>query len=157
MVRGAAFRISNRPEEALQELTRSITPNNSVLLSYHNRGILYGQIEKFDLAINNFDIALSLDSTNATLYRERGNVLALSGKLNRAELDFSQAILLAPDDSQNYLYRSVVFQKQGNQEAALADAMKYIELGGAVEPSYLNQLKKQHVPFAQRVTYRIHL
>ena len=75
--------------------------NNSELnnkLIYHNLGILYGQLNKLDMAIEAFTNAIQIDDKYADAYHNRGYAYQLKGEQMEAILDFDKAIQLNPSE-----------------------------------------------------------
>ena len=75
------------------DLALDINPAN--LRAWINQGITYRQMKAYDLAIENFEIALFLgNSLKAKIYAERGRTYHLRGDWNCAVADYQTALAM---------------------------------------------------------------
>jgi tetratricopeptide (TPR) repeat protein len=65
-----------------------------------NRGMLYRQVGKVELAISDFTNAIRIAPEAADAYRERGETLAALGKREAAIDDLRKAVRLDGDDEE---------------------------------------------------------
>ncbi len=74
--------------------TLHITPDYTN--GYYNRGIAYDKIGQYQLAINDYNKAISLDANYVNAYNNMGIVYGKLGQYQRAIENFNRAIGLAP-------------------------------------------------------------
>jgi hypothetical protein len=107
---------------------------------YNNRGIYYGQSGRYELAIEDFNRAISLNNKYAIGYNNRGFAYAKIGRYQNAIEDFSQAIRLKPDYAKAYNNRAIINLNQNKIAPDCYDAQKACELGDC---SVLNEAKSK--------------
>lgn len=83
---------------------------------------------EYDLAINNFNKAIKLDSNFADSYNHRGAAYSNKGNLDSAITDFTKAIKLNPKFYVAYLNRATAYVAKKDFKSAIADFTKIIEL-----------------------------
>ncbi|MCK9612374.1 MAG: tetratricopeptide repeat protein [Bacteroidales bacterium] len=70
--------------------------------AYYNKGLAYYYLKQYDMAIENYNVAVELDSNYEEAYGQRGIVKSLSGDPEGAKTDFRKAILIKPEKGLNY-------------------------------------------------------
>ncbi len=97
-----------RPERRQQELT------------HYNRGLSYARKGEYDLAIQSYNQALTLNSNLDPAYYNRGIAYARKGKYRRAESDFRKALTLGYDRSKVEARLAELRQEHERREQAEA-------------------------------------
>ena len=67
-------------------------PNWILVVAYNNRGIAYAHLDKYRLAIQDYDQALRLDPDDASVYHNRGVSYKSVGEYERTVGDWEQLI-----------------------------------------------------------------
>ena len=79
--------------EAIADYDIALDLNPANLRAWINQGITFRELELYDLALENFDIALIIgDALEARIYSERGRTYHLRGDWNCAVGDYHKAI-----------------------------------------------------------------
>ena len=112
-------------------------PNDAAF--YNNRGEVYLREGKVDKAIDNFNIAVKLQSELAVAYNNRGNAFLLKGDLDKAIEDYSLSIKHAPKDAMSYSNRGVAYLRKGEVNKTIEDTNKAIELDEKLSNAYYNR------------------
>jgi tetratricopeptide (TPR) repeat protein len=120
-------RDEGRTEEALADYNSAITMKPDGAL-YNSRAKLYFDLKKYDLALENYNKAIALDSTQGEYYINRGAVNALTNNMQTALGDFNKGLQLKPDHANGYKNRSLIFQSLGQWENAISDITKYLSM-----------------------------
>jgi protein O-mannosyl-transferase len=120
-------------------------------MMYFGRGIEYGDLNKPQLAIQDFTKALELDSTRRDAYKFRGSLYAQTGRIDLGIKDLEKYVTLAPDDvvTWNNLYE--IYNRLNRNDAALNAINKTIALKPDVAGSYQKRailLQKMNQPEA---------
>jgi tetratricopeptide (TPR) repeat protein len=97
-------------------------------VAYNNRGVAYDATGQQDLAIQDFDQAISLFPNYAIAYSNRGLAYENAGKLDPALADFSQALKLNPTYAGAFNNRCYVLALMAKFEDALSDCQKALAL-----------------------------
>lgn len=118
-------RDQGRTEEALADYNSAITLKPDGAL-YNSRAKLYFNLKKYDVALEDYNRAIALDSTEGEYFINRGAVFALSNNLPKALEDFNKGLALTPDHANGYKNRSLIYQSFGQWENALSDITKYL-------------------------------
>jgi protein O-mannosyl-transferase len=107
--------------------TIQVTKDN--YLAYHIRGVAYGKLGEYQLAIDDFSKAIGLRPGYPTAYYNRGVAYGKLGNYQLAIEDFSKNIDLKPDNAESYSSRGLAYYLLGNNKYACQDAQKSCELG----------------------------
>ncbi len=84
--------------EAIADYDVALDLNPGNLRAWINQGIALREIEMYDLALENFDIALIIgDSLQERIYAERGRSYHLQGDWNCAVADYQTALAILAD------------------------------------------------------------
>jgi Tfp pilus assembly protein PilF len=89
-------------------------------LVYYFRGLAFLNTDQFDKAIEDFDIAISLEPYFSDAFLNRGNAFEKIGKFDKAIENFDKAIALRPS-YEAYFNRGMTFEKMGLPDKAIAD------------------------------------
>jgi protein O-mannosyl-transferase len=100
----------------------------TVPVAYNNRGFVFYEQGQFYKAIEDYDKAIALNSSNSDVYYNRGNAFDELGQFDKAIADYNKAIALNPLDSGAYNNRGLVFEKIGEIDKAIADYGKAVAL-----------------------------
>ena len=127
-----------RYQDAEIASTRSIklNPRSSF---YSNRGFLYKEQGKFDLALADYNQAIKIDFNHAAAYNNRGNLYQEQGKLDLALDDYNQAIEIDSDYTDAYFNRGFLYQEQGKLDLALANYNRAIKIDSDYTFAYSNR------------------
>jgi len=90
---------------ALEHLDKALQKERDFVNAYLERGRIYKSQGRMELAFNDVNSALLLDSKNPLAYILRGTILEDEGELDMAIADFSEAVALSPHDRIGYLHR----------------------------------------------------
>ncbi len=88
-------------------------------------------------AIENFSLALQLDSRNDSAWLHRGSCYYQLGEYSDAEADFSRALSVQPNNSRAYLARASARAAKGNNAAAMSDVNEAIRRDSRNPEAYL--------------------
>ncbi|MBQ2660123.1 tetratricopeptide repeat protein [Candidatus Saccharibacteria bacterium] len=105
-----------RAEKALLTILKFDEKNAA---AYNRLGILYAKEQKFDEAIECFEIAQSLDSNPSSLHNV-GLIYLETGAYEKAAMAFEQAIEIEGDVPARYIALAKANEKLGNRKAALS-------------------------------------
>ncbi|MBE9072426.1 tetratricopeptide repeat protein [Microcystis sp. LEGE 08355] len=106
---------------------------------YYNRGVLYYNQQKYDLALSDWNKAIELNPNFAGAYYNRGLLYYNQQKYDLALSDWNKAIELNPNFALAYNNRGVLYRLQEKYELALADWNKAIELNRNFAMAYYNR------------------
>ncbi|MEG3440422.1 tetratricopeptide repeat-containing serine protease family protein, partial [Pannus brasiliensis CCIBt3594] len=95
---------------------------------YNNRGYLYHQQQKTDLALADYNKAIDMNPRFAMAYNNRGYLYYQQRKTDLALADFNTAIEIDPRNVEVYNNRGLVYAEQGKTDLALADYNKAIDM-----------------------------
>lgn len=88
---------------------------------YLNRGIARSIAIGYGLAVEDFNMVISLDPINAKAFRLRGQALEGMKNFDAAFADYNQAIRLKPDYAEAYNSRAYYYSQKGDADLAIAD------------------------------------
>ncbi|MBX7165187.1 MAG: tetratricopeptide repeat protein [Pirellulales bacterium] len=106
--------------------------------AYDHRGARHSAAGKDDLAVTDFDAALTLDTERWQSYHNRGVSLAMLGKYSEALEDFTRAIELNPKHANAYYNRAELYYERGAYADAVADYDEAIRLSSAPDSELYN-------------------
>ena len=122
---------------AVQTPTPQPSPTPPDFMFYRRRADESIAKGDFDAAVNDYNKALELNSTETSLYLNRGLAFFNKKNYDSAIADFDKAIELNPKEAMFYFNRANSFERTGNFQKAVADYGKTIEIDPANEPAKL--------------------
>ncbi len=95
--------------EAIADYDLALDLNPANLRAWINQGITFRELEMYDLALENFDFALTIGNRyRERIYAERGRCYYLRGDWNCAVADYQRSLELLKDDRNWAKYREKV-------------------------------------------------
>jgi hypothetical protein len=107
-------------------------------LPYYNRGKAWDSLGKLNMALKDYDRAISINSSHTDAYIGRGIISGKLGKYGQALLDISKAIELDPSHEKAYSNRGSVYHYLRQYDLAERDYLKAIALNPADPVAYYN-------------------
>ena len=104
-----------RAEKALLTILKFDEKNAA---AYNRLGILYAKDQKYDEAVECFEIAQSLDNNPASIHNA-GLIYLETGEYEKAEMAFLQAIQVEGDVPSRYMALAKAEEKMGNMKKAV--------------------------------------
>lgn len=96
--------------------------------AYLNRGMAYGLLEEYDLALADYNRAIKLDPKNPKAFLERGIIHFDREEFHDALRDMTKAIKLDSHVAHFFEMRSEVYNEMGNTAKAVKDISRAIDL-----------------------------
>lgn len=115
-------------EHDLEILTQKISRQTKNPLLYIKRGKILFLLHEFDKAIDDFNVALSIDDSLQQAYFERGMALARNGQVEEGIMDLSHFIKYNPNSSLAYTKRGVRYIWAGKLDMAQKDFLRAVKL-----------------------------
>ncbi|REJ43634.1 MAG: tetratricopeptide repeat protein [Microcystis flos-aquae DF17] len=106
---------------------------------YGNRGVLYYNQQKYELALSDYSKAIDINPNLADAYNNRGNLYKDLQKYDLALSDYSKAIDINPNDALAYNNRGNLYYNQQKYELALSDYSKAIDINPNDALAYNNR------------------
>jgi tetratricopeptide (TPR) repeat protein len=120
LFRGRCYARLGDYKKAEKDLKCALQANPDLAPIYCDLGEIYYQLDRYDLAMANFDKSALLDPQNEKVFNLRGLVYNAKGEYAAAVRDFSLAIDLKPGEVL-YCNRGVSYTNSGLYEKALSD------------------------------------
>ena len=108
-------------------------------IAYNNRGRFFYSRGQFDLAIEDFNKAITQDPFSFKAFLNRGAAFLDSGRFDLAAADFDKAIALNPSYSEAYNSRGSLFGMSGSLDKAIEQFSKAIEINPNYSAAYGNR------------------
>lgn len=136
--RGLAFAAQGNYREAIEDYNTALTQTPRTMSVdfadiYNDRGLARLRLRELDAAMEDFNLAISLNSNDYRAYFNRGCACGKNGDHLGAVRDFSAAIRLKPSYASAYVNRGVARHRLGYHQGAIADlqtASQYFEHKG---------------------------
>jgi tetratricopeptide (TPR) repeat protein len=95
---------------------------------YRKRGFAYSRFKEYELAIEDYDTAIELDSTYARAYASRGRTYRSLGEYELAIKDYNQALELRPNYAWAYAGRGQTYRLRNEYTQSIKDLNRAIEI-----------------------------
>lgn len=128
----------NRFDVAIRLCTHVIEKDPENDNAYNTRGIAYGQMKMFDLAIKDFDEAIN-HNPQKHYYSNRALAKINKGELDNAIEDYSAAITIDSTDDKLYALRGYAYFQNKNFEMSVADYNEAIKINHDESSYYANR------------------
>ncbi|MCA2660318.1 MAG: tetratricopeptide repeat protein [Microcystis sp. M049S2] len=106
---------------------------------YSNRGNLYYDLQKYELALSDWNKAIDINPNFAKAYNNRGILYSDLQKYDLALSDYSKAIDINPNDAGAYVNRGVLYSDLQKYDLALSDYSKAIDINRNDAEAYYNR------------------
>ncbi|WP_043997703.1 tetratricopeptide repeat protein, partial [Microcystis aeruginosa] len=127
-----------RYDEGLAAITQAINLAPRAVW-YYNRGILYYNQQKYDLALSDYNKAIEINPNYAEAYYNRGNLYSDLQKYDLALSDYSKVIDINPNLAQAYNNRGNLYYNLQKYDLALSDYSKAIDINPNHANAYNNR------------------
>jgi len=108
-------------------------------LAFLQRGSMYRRLEKYELALNDFDQALRYDPKSASAFTGRGNALRHLDRLDESIAAHSEAIRLEPNNAMAYSNRGNAYSDNKDYQHAIADFDAAIKIDPRYATAFYNR------------------
>ncbi len=151
--RGRIHNHRNEPTDAISDFTQALKINEASPEAYINRGYAYTNDSQFEAARADFTRALELskDNVDAYLGRVEAYLQAIDNDkpwkdydLNSALADVNAALIVDNGNGVAYLLRGKIYSRQGDNQKALDDLNKTVEMAGDMAWGYQERANIQH-------------
>jgi tetratricopeptide (TPR) repeat protein/S1-C subfamily serine protease len=106
---------------------------------YVNRGILYYNQQKYDLALSDWNKAIDINPNFAEAYNNRGNLYSDLQKYDLALSDWNKAIDINPNFAEAYNNRGNLYSDLQKYDLAISDYSKAIDINPNYAWAYYNR------------------
>ena len=153
MRRAIAHSVLRDFEAAISDFTYYLSLDDKNALAYWQRAVCQAELDEFNKAqgkgvVNihsaeaDFSDAIRLNSNNAYIYYNRGNLHAGRNELSKAIDDYTIALKIDNRLAEAYYNRGIARAKSGNKQAGIQDLSKAGELGLYDAYSVIKRLNK---------------
>ncbi len=127
-------------EQAIPQFNKvnELEPNRHSA-AYYNLGIAYWSQQQQQKAMENYSMAIKLDSTYAEAYQGRGVGYHFLNEPDKALADYSKAISLSPQKPDLYYNRGMIYAIKQQWEAAVSDFTTAINASSQNPDYYYNR------------------
>lgn len=125
------YKVSNEPqwvENAIENSQRAVELNDRLAPVHVTIGLVHKGIGRYEEAVQEFQLALKLDSVNHDAYRGLAGSYEALNKIGQAESTYQKVIKLKPDYWAGYYDLGLFYFYQGRHEDALKQLHKVVKL-----------------------------
>ncbi len=134
-----AYRQAGLWNDGLTLWDHTISRNPQSYVGYVNRGCIYSDQKKKDLALTEFEKATQLYPHVAKGWYDRGNILKELARWHEALACYNKALNIEPDYVKVYNNRALVHRRLGRYNLAIRDFSTAIELQPDKAGTYFNR------------------
>lgn len=125
------YKVSNEPqwvENAIENSQHAVELNDRLAPVHVTIGLVHKGIGRYEDAVQEFQLALKLDSVNHDAYRGLAGSYEALNKIGQAESTYQKVIKLKPDYWAGYFDLGLFYVYQGRHEDALKQLHKVVKL-----------------------------
>jgi tetratricopeptide (TPR) repeat protein len=130
-------------DAAVRDYDHALLLRHDFVEVYNNRGAAYEAMGHAEAAIKDYDKAIALQPDVAEAYCNRGNIHQSMGHYEAAIEDYDKAIALKPNLAAAYQNRAIAHSQIRAYDKAWADVKAVRNLGGAPNPSFVEELRQR--------------
>ncbi|DBA05018.1 TPA: hypothetical protein N0F65_000706 [Lagenidium giganteum] len=141
--RSAAYSSMEKYEDALRDIETAITMNSKDARAWLKKGNALRLLERFDEAVVAYNVGLDLSPGDnecrqgvALCHYFTGSQLLSAGKYREAADAFTKAMIADPSDADCYQARAQTYLRLDENDKAVQDAQRAVELGPARANNY---------------------
>jgi tetratricopeptide (TPR) repeat protein len=138
-----AYLQKNSADAAIDEALRAIAIDPALAMAHNNLGIAYTKKGETGEAVAAFGKAGELDPKYKDAFANLANLLMRLGKKDEALGLFLKASALDPNDGSLHNNIALLYYEKGAYDKAWGHAQKAKALGIAVDPGFLDELRKK--------------
>ncbi len=134
--RGRGYFYLNKEDLALRDFAQALKLQPGLYDVYDFRADVYIKQKQYDLAIQEYSIAIKVLTANgfpevvvSNYYRKSARVYVSQSRLDLALADYTKAIQLSPDNFLNYKERAAVYRTLGKADLAAKDEETMRKMG----------------------------
>ncbi|MCA2666506.1 MAG: tetratricopeptide repeat protein [Microcystis sp. M079S1] len=127
-----------RYDEGLAAITQAINLAPRAAW-YSNRGIIYDNQQKYELALSDWNKAIEINPNFALAYNNRGLLYYNQQKYDLALSDYSKAIEINPNDAYAYVSRGNLYSDLRKYDLALSDYNQAIRINPNDADAYVSR------------------
>jgi tetratricopeptide (TPR) repeat protein len=116
-----------------------ISKYDKAKIAYYNRGIEYGYIEQWDMAITDFSKTIEIDPNYFKAYSNRGVSYKNIGQWDNAIADYSRAIEIDPKYATDFYNRGNAYRNIRQWDKSLSDYTRAIVIDPKFTEAYSNR------------------
>lgn len=135
--RGACEESLGLLKQAASDFSAVIALLPNMANAYNYRGVVWGQLREYDLAIADFEQAARLKPGDPLLYNNLGNCYAEKRDFARAIINYNRAIEIRRDYAEAYYNRANTFLAVHDGGRALADYDEAIRLKATYDSAFV--------------------
>ncbi len=125
--------------KAFENYNNALKIYSDSYLALTNRGALYTEQNKYELAIADLNRAIELNPNYYQSYNNRGLVYFNTGQLDLAMKDYDKSLALDSTNAMAYNNRGLVYYKKGERDLALMEYNKALAFNPNLENVYYNR------------------
>ncbi len=119
--------------------TQVIKYYDNATTPYTNRANHYRDIGKKDLAMQDYNKAISLDPKQSSIYNSRAKLLFANQAYLESIQDYTKGLSIDPDNVEMLVNRGAAYAATGQYEIALRDIDKAVKIDPKQKNAYLNR------------------
>jgi protein O-mannosyl-transferase len=108
-------------DKAIVEYNHALQMDSTYYQAWSNRGVVYNNIGKHELAIHDFTKCLNYKPNDIDALLGRANSLSAINRFKEALPDYDIYLKIKPDDSKGFMWRGMAYSKLGKNDLAMPD------------------------------------
>ena len=108
-------------------------------IAHSNRGVAYGALGQWDMAIADYSKAIEINPKYTDAYNNRGVAYYNLGQWDKAIADYSRTLAIDPNYTSTYFNRGNAYRNLGQWDKAIADYSKAIGINPEFKDAYNNR------------------
>lgn len=124
----------------LKALNQEVELGKGTYYTFYNRGLIVAALGDTALALDDYDLSISMNSEFASALINRGTLYQKLHEWEKAEDDFNAAVKIEPKSAVAVNNRGYLYLEMGFQDKALKDFDQSISLDKNLTQSYMNKV-----------------
>jgi tetratricopeptide (TPR) repeat protein len=132
---------NNQIDSALTKLDEAQKEDSTFFGTFYNRAVIYRELGKNDLAIEQFSKSIRLNQNDTNSYMNRGILYSKNQNIEKALKDYNSVLKIDPNKKEAHINIGLIYFNSGNLKDAESKFLKCVQIDPKYDPALFRLAK----------------